>query len=56
MSADHRAVIRRSYYQGWTNAQIAEDLQIPEGNGEVQAALRDADAPGWPCRRWGVTR
>jgi RNA polymerase sigma-70 factor (ECF subfamily) len=24
-------VIRRSYYQGWTTAQIAEDLQIPEG-------------------------
>ncbi len=31
LSADHRAVIRRSYYQGWTTAQIAEDLQIPEG-------------------------
>ncbi|MCW2653697.1 MAG: polymerase sigma factor, sigma-70 family [Mycobacterium sp.] len=31
LSADHRAVIRRSYYQGWTTAQIAEDLQIAEG-------------------------
>lgn len=31
LSAEHRAVIRRSYYQGWTTAQIAEDLQIPEG-------------------------
>jgi RNA polymerase sigma-70 factor (ECF subfamily) len=31
LSADHRAVIRRSYYLGWTTAQIAEDLQIAEG-------------------------
>jgi RNA polymerase sigma-70 factor, ECF subfamily len=31
LSADHRAVIRRSYYLGWTTAQIADDLQIAEG-------------------------
>lgn len=31
LSADHRAVIRRAYYQGWTTAQIAEDLDIAEG-------------------------
>jgi RNA polymerase sigma-70 factor, ECF subfamily len=31
LSAEHRAVVRRSYYQGWTTAQIAEDLQIAEG-------------------------
>ena len=31
LSAEHRAVIRRSYYLGWTTAQIAADLQIPEG-------------------------
>jgi RNA polymerase sigma-70 factor, ECF subfamily len=31
LSEDHRAVIRRAYYQGWTTAQIAEDLQIAEG-------------------------
>ena len=31
LSADHRAVVRRSYYLGWTTAQIAEDLQIAEG-------------------------
>ena len=31
LSAEHRAVIRRSYYLGWTTAQIAEDLQIAEG-------------------------
>jgi RNA polymerase sigma-70 factor (ECF subfamily) len=27
----HRAVIQRSYYQGWTTARIAADLDIPEG-------------------------
>ena len=31
LSGEHRAVIRRSYYQGWTTAQIAKDLQIAEG-------------------------
>ncbi len=31
LSADHRAVIRRAYYQGWTTAQIAADLHIAEG-------------------------
>jgi RNA polymerase sigma-70 factor, ECF subfamily len=31
LSEDHRAVIRRAYYQGWTTAQIAEDLHIAEG-------------------------
>jgi RNA polymerase sigma-70 factor (ECF subfamily) len=31
LSANHRAVIRRSYYEGWTSAQIAADLGIPEG-------------------------
>jgi RNA polymerase sigma-70 factor, ECF subfamily len=31
LSADHRIVIRRSYHQGWTTAQIAADLHIPEG-------------------------
>ena len=31
LSAEHRGVIRRSYYLGWTTAQIAEDLQIAEG-------------------------
>jgi Sigma-70, region 4 len=30
LSGEHRAVIRRSYYLGWTTAQIAEDLQIAE--------------------------
>jgi RNA polymerase sigma-70 factor (ECF subfamily) len=31
LSEEHRAVIRRSYYLGWTTAQIAADLRIPEG-------------------------
>ena len=31
LSTLHRAVIRRSYYQGWTTAQIAADLDIAEG-------------------------
>ena len=31
LSPAHRAVIRRSYYQGWTTAQIAADLNIAEG-------------------------
>jgi RNA polymerase sigma-70 factor (ECF subfamily) len=31
LSEDHRAVIRRAYYQGWSTAQIAADLQIAEG-------------------------
>jgi RNA polymerase sigma-70 factor (ECF subfamily) len=31
LSAEHRAVVQRSYYQGWTTAQIADDLQIAEG-------------------------
>jgi RNA polymerase sigma-70 factor, ECF subfamily len=31
LSADHRAVLWRAYYLGWTVARIAEDLQIAEG-------------------------
>lgn len=31
LSPQHQAVIRRSYYQGWTTAQIAADLNIAEG-------------------------
>ena len=30
LSAEHRAVINRSYYLGWTTAQIADDLHIAE--------------------------
>jgi RNA polymerase sigma-70 factor, ECF subfamily len=31
LSAEHRAVLWRSYYLGWTLARIAEDLEIAEG-------------------------
>jgi RNA polymerase sigma-70 factor, ECF subfamily len=31
MSEEHCAVIHRSYYQGWSTAQIAKDLGIAEG-------------------------
>jgi len=31
LSVDHRAVVGRSYYRGWTTAQIAADLGIAEG-------------------------
>jgi RNA polymerase sigma-70 factor, ECF subfamily len=30
LSAEHRAVIRRAYYLGWTTTQIADDLDIGE--------------------------
>jgi RNA polymerase sigma-70 factor (ECF subfamily) len=30
LSAEHRALIGRSYYLGWTTAQIADDLDIEE--------------------------
>jgi RNA polymerase sigma-70 factor (ECF subfamily) len=42
LSAAHRAVIRRSYYLGWTTAQIAHDLDIPEGTvkSRLHAAVR----------------
>jgi RNA polymerase sigma-70 factor, ECF subfamily len=31
LTPEHRAVVRRSYFQGWTTAQIAADLGISEG-------------------------
>jgi RNA polymerase sigma-70 factor (ECF subfamily) len=30
LSPQHRAVIRRSYYLGWTTARIADDLRIAD--------------------------
>ena len=30
LCAEHRAVVRRAYYFGWTTTQIAHDLHIPE--------------------------
>ena len=40
LSAEHRAVLWRSYYLGWPVARIAEDLQIAEGT--VKSRLHDA--------------
>jgi RNA polymerase sigma-70 factor (ECF subfamily) len=55
LSAEHRAVIRRSYYQGWTTAQIAEDLQIAEGT--VKSRLHYAvRALRLALQEMGVTR
>jgi RNA polymerase sigma-70 factor, ECF subfamily len=31
LTPEHRAVVRRSYFQGWTTAQIAADLRISDG-------------------------
>ena len=55
LSADHRAVIRRSYYLGWSTAQIAADLQIAEGT--VKSRLHYAvRALRLTLQEMGVTR
>jgi RNA polymerase sigma-70 factor (ECF subfamily) len=36
---EHRAVIYRAYYQGWTTARIADDLKIPDA--AVKLRLHD---------------
>ena len=55
LSADHRAVIRRSYYLGWTTAQITADLQIAEGT--VKSRLHYAvRALRLTLQEMGVTR
>jgi RNA polymerase sigma-70 factor (ECF subfamily) len=43
LSAEHRAVVLRSYYLGATTAQIAADLRIPEDTvkSRLHFALRD---------------
>jgi Sigma-70, region 4 len=42
LSADHRALIGRSYYLGWTTVQIADDLHIAErfAKSRLHVALR----------------
>ena len=55
LCAEHRAVLRRSYYEGWTTEQIAADLQIPEGN--VKLRLHDGlRALRQMLQEMGVTR
>jgi RNA polymerase sigma-70 factor (ECF subfamily) len=55
LSAEHRAVIWRSYYRGWTSAQIADDVQIAEGT--VKSRLHYAvRALRLTLQELGVTR
>jgi RNA polymerase sigma-70 factor (ECF subfamily) len=55
LSAEHRAVIDRSYYRGWTTAQIAADLEIAEGT--VKSRLHYAvRALRLTLQELGVTR
>jgi RNA polymerase sigma-70 factor (ECF subfamily) len=55
LSAEHRDVIERSYYRGWTTAQIATDLQIAEGT--VKSRLHYAvRALRLTLQELGVTR
>ncbi len=55
LSAEHRAVIRRSYYLGWSTAQIAADLEIAEGT--VKSRLHYAvRALRLTLQEMGVTR
>ena len=55
MSTEHRAVIERSYYRGWTTAQIAADLDIAEGT--VKSRLHYAvRALRLTLQEMGVTR
>ena len=43
LPAEHRAVVRRAYYYGWTTAQIGADLGITEGTvkSQLHHALRN---------------
>ncbi len=55
LSEDHRAVIRRSYYLGWSTVQIAADLDIAEGT--VKSRLHYAiRALRLTLQEMGVTR
>ena len=55
MSAEHRAVVERSYYRGWTTEQIAADLDIAEGT--VKSRLHYAvRALRLTLQEMGVTR
>lgn len=55
LSDEHRAVIRRAYYLGWTTAQIAADLQIAEGTvkSRLHYAVRSLRLA---CQEMGLTR
>lgn len=55
LSPEHRDVVLRSYYRGWTIAHIAADLQVPEGTvrSRLHYALR---ALRLTLQEMGVTR
>jgi RNA polymerase sigma-70 factor, ECF subfamily len=55
LSDQHRAVVGRSYYLGWTTAQIAADLGIAEGTvkSRLHYALRELRTA---LMEMGVTR
>jgi RNA polymerase sigma-70 factor (ECF subfamily) len=55
LSPDHRAVIRRSYYLGWTTTQTAADLGIAEGTvkSRLHYALREMR---FALQEMGMTR
>ncbi|SPM38607.1 DNA-directed RNA polymerase specialized sigma subunit, sigma24 family, partial [Mycobacterium numidiamassiliense] len=55
LSAEHRAVVERAYYRGWTTAQTAVDLGIAEGT--VKSRLHYAvRALRLTLQELGVTR
>jgi RNA polymerase sigma-70 factor (ECF subfamily) len=55
LSDEHRAVVRRAYYQGWTTGQIAAELGVPEGT--VKSRLHYAvRALRLNLQEMGVTR
>jgi RNA polymerase sigma-70 factor, ECF subfamily len=55
LSPEHRAVVWRSYYLGWTTKQIADDLGIPDGT--VKSRLHNAlRALRLTMQKSGVTR
>ncbi|MEH3141695.1 MAG: sigma-70 family RNA polymerase sigma factor [Mycobacterium kyogaense] len=55
LTEEHRAVVRRAYYQGWTTAQISADLGIAEGT--VKSRLHYAmRALRLGLQEMGVTR
>jgi RNA polymerase sigma-70 factor, ECF subfamily len=55
LSEDHRAVVKRAYYQGMSTAQIATELQIAEGT--VKSRLHYAvRALRLNLQEMGVTR
>jgi RNA polymerase sigma-70 factor, ECF subfamily len=54
LSPPHRAVVRRSYYLGWTTARIADDLHIADRT--VKSRLHHAmRAPWLTPQEMGVT-